>query len=84
MFTGSDFVVTAYSAGTTQGAVAVPAGLVVGAGGGAAGAGAGVLRYPGYVYTTVYSPGPTQYVLPTPTPAPTTAKDPTTQKLGKM
>lgn len=84
MCTASDCVITAYSAGTTQGAVAVPASLVVGAGGGAAGAGAGVLRYPSYVYTTVYSPGPTQYVLPTPAPASTTTKDPTTQKLSKM
>lgn len=53
----------AYISGQAHGAVTVPGGMVLQQG---IGNQSGVFHYPGYVYTTVYSPGQQlQYVLPT-------------------
>lgn len=82
-------IFTAYTSGQ-QGAVAVPGGMVLQSGtgtqpqatiSGLSGVSPGVLRYPGYVYTTVYSAGQQlQYVLPTPL---TSQAAVSTQKIAK-
>lgn len=82
----------AYASGQGQGAVTVPGGMVIQQGaanaqpqaalGNLGGVAPGVFRYPGYVYTTVYSAGQQlQYVLPAPLTSQATTSSP--QKMSK-
>ncbi|XP_071519350.1 uncharacterized protein [Panulirus ornatus] len=80
----------AYNSGQVQGAMAVPGGVVLQQGvgnqsqapvGALGGVPSNVFSYPGYVYTTVYSPGQQlQYVLPT---SLTSEAAVSAQKIGK-
>ncbi|XP_066945044.1 uncharacterized protein [Macrobrachium rosenbergii] len=81
----------AYASGQTQGTMTVPGGMVIQQGtntqqqaalGSLSGVTPGVFRYPGYVYTTVYSAGQQlQYVLPSSLTSQPTTSSP--QKMGK-